>query len=338
MTEGCNARGRAGALQRLGHIVQLMEGSGRENRFDRLMYGFWRRTGYGAAHRVNRSILAIASRFKPDILWVDKGTNIARVALDRLREEYPRLKFVYYTPDDARIRGNLPKPLKKALPLFDIVVTTKQNNVEYLKKLGARRVFRSWKGFDPDAHNPPVESERDNSVEDRAVFIGSFEKERAETLRMLVRNGIPVTIISNWPEWAELGRENGPIEWRNTEVYGSEYACLIGSAGVSLCFLRKLADDQHTQRSVEIPACGGVMVAERTSEHAQLFQEGTEAEYFESDEECVMKTRALLADRERRERIRVAARRRCVLDEYTWAGRMQEIVKAVQGHEARKTG
>ena len=68
--------------------------------------------------------------------------------------------------------------------------------------------------------------------------------------------------------------------------------------------------DLHTTRSVEIPYAGGLLCAERTSEHLEMYREDLEAVFWKDVDECVEKCRRLLADGVLRERIRKAGMQR----------------------------
>ncbi len=64
--------------------------------------------------------------------------------------------------------------------------------------------------------------------------------------------------------------------------------------------------DLHTTRSVEIPYTGGVLCAERTSEHIELYEEGVEAVFWRDVDKCARQCRCLLDDDAWRELVRSA--------------------------------
>ena len=76
--------------------------------------------------------------------------------------------------------------------------------------------------------------------------------------------------------------------------------------------LSKENRDLSTTRSFEIPHLGGVFCAERTSEHLELYRENEDAVFWSSPEECAEKCADLLNDEERRKRIAVNGRKRCL--------------------------
>ena len=59
----------------------------------------------------------------------------------------------------------------------------------------------------------------------------------------------------------------------------------IAAMQINLGFLRKVNRDIQTDRSVEIPACGGFMLAEYSTEHSLLFKEGVEAVFYRNQNE-----------------------------------------------------
>ena len=88
-------------------------------------------------------------------------------------------------------------------------------------------------------------------------------------------------------------------------------------------------DDLQTTRTVEIPACGGFMLAERTNEHLALFNAGTEADFFSSNEELLALCRKYLKDDTLREQIAEAGRHRTEKEDYSNDGMIKSIITRV---------
>jgi len=84
--------------------------------------------------------------------------------------------------------------------------------------------------------------------------------------------------------------------WRGPGVADEEYRILVQCAKVCLGLVSKQNRDLHTTRSLEIPSIGSVLCAERTAEHSLMYEEGVEAEYWSSAQECAEKCWKLLFD------------------------------------------
>ena len=107
------------------------------------------------------------------------------------------------------------------------------------------------------------------------------------------------------------------------EVYGDDYARALTGARIGLGFLRKVCPDQHTTRTFEIPACGSLLLGDRTDEHRELFEEGKEAEFFGSTEELVDKVRHYAANTVVRDRVAAAGYDRAHRSRYAYVHRLR---------------
>jgi spore maturation protein CgeB len=72
-----------------------------------------------------------------------------------------------------------------------------------------------------------------------------------------------------------------------------------------------------------------MLLAERTEEHLEIFEEGREAEFFSSDDEMCDKIRYYLKHDDRRRRIAAAGQHRCHHGGYSYPARMRQLLSAL---------
>ncbi len=278
---------------------------------------------------VNMRIVENLERAAYDVLWLDKALTVTKDTLLSAGKIRPECKIVGYSPDDMYVRHNQTREFLSHLPFYNIYFTTKSYNVFELKALGCRRVKFIGNGFDPHTHRPmPVSGEAREHYGGAVGFVGTFEQERARSMLKLAKSGIDVRIWGN--DWNKFRFENKNLRIEGKAIYDDEYGLSICAFDINLGFLRKCNRDLQTTRSVEIPACGGFMLAERTDEHLSLFEEGKEAEFFSTDDELLEKVKYYLAHPDERKQIAAAGLNRCLRSGYSNKNRMREMLDQVQ--------
>ena len=323
---------RMQALASLGHEVVGVDTTTPANAalplriFGRAM----RRIGYplDLADAQSRMIQA-ARREHPHIVWIDKGLSIRPEALSTLRELGAAIRIVGYSPDDMGQRHNQSKYFLDGLQQYDTFFTTKSFNVDELVRLGARQVHFIGNGYDPAIHRPtsPTADQR-LSLGGPVGFIGASEPARASAMLALARSGIPVRVWG-WGRSPARHYYHPNLQVSATYLAGAAYARAVCSFDINLGFLRKINRDRQTTRSVEIPACGAFMLAERSDEHLAMFREGKEAEFFSTADELIDKTRFYLQHPDLRNRIASAGRDRCLSSGYDYPSRARTMLEHV---------
>lgn len=327
----CELRRRA--LERLGHetiAVDYLPFVEDRGRFVRRLQ--WRlRTG-GILRDYNAALVAALDR-RPDVLWVDKGIFVSPDVLARARAQGVRF-LVHYSPDNYLLPQNSSRHLWRGLPQYDVVVTTKRSNVGLLQTMGARRVVLSGNAYDPALHRPVELTDAERAALGCDVsFIGRWEPDRERLLDAL--SALPVHLRVRGPGWEKVRSRLLRPRCEPGAVYGDDYAKAIVAAKINLGLLSIVAGDAITQRSIEIPACGAFMLAERTGEHRLHFVDGEEAVFFDGCAELVQKVGQYVgADAERR-RIAAAGRARCLASGYSYDDRLHEILALLGGGEKK---
>jgi len=151
------------------------------------------------------------------------------------------------------------------------------------------------------------------------VFVGTYEPPRARLLEVLV-SSTPIRCRIYGSQWDKLSSRSPSAAVWSSGSFTLTTLPRRWRGEIALGFLRKENRDDYTQRTFEVPACGGVLVAERTSRHLSFYQEGKEAEFFAADDpgELCSKVATLLRDDARRELIRAAGQAALYAQRHTY--------------------
>ena len=276
----------------------------------------------------NAAILGALQKQSFDVLWLDKALTIESDTLLQAKAMQPELQIVGYSPDDMAGRHNQSRQFLAHLPYYDHYFTTKPPNVTELAQLGCPRVHLAGNAFAPHLHRPVEISAADRRRLGGPVgFIGDFERERADAVSFLARHGVPIRVWGGG--WRRAVRPVRGLILEDRWLWGEDYARALCSFDINLAFLRRVNRDVITTRSIEIPACGAFMLAERTAMHQATFEEGKEAEFFDSREELLETVRYYLAHPDERRRIAAAGRERCLRDGYSNDDRIRSMLEIV---------
>ena len=310
---GDNVKDRHEVLQRLGHEVRyeplyVPQKSAWEAYALRMAVRFHRGPWIAGANRGLRQRSEGWRGF--DLVWMEKAQYVFPETIDYIKARVG-CPVAHYTPDIAiRVTGTQKSPIfHRAIPSYDAIVTTKDFEVAEYKKRGAACVILT----DQAVNHHRIFPRRNLGAIDRSRigFIGHAERHYRDLVGHLARNGIAVDVRGSG--WTKLRIRYHP-RYRTLllggPVYQDAYAAKLSGMDVGLGFLTKLGLEVVTTRSLEIPACGTFLLAERTEKHCEIFKEGAEAEFFGSKNELVDKARYYLGNPLRRERIAAAGYRR----------------------------
>jgi len=351
---GQTSRMRMRALVRLGHEVVGVDTAQPWVAASWLARQAQRRLSRGpVVDAINGSVLAAADAFRPDLVWAEKQEYLRPETVDALGRLGARR--VHFTPDPYFTLDWRRTPLMEAaIGRFDVLVYCKAYERADYEALGKPLVYTPL-GFCDETHRPLASD--DPRWACAVGFLGGWEPRREALMRAVCEAVDDVKIWGGYWDFLRDGRWSprrqavlrrlaggAPFRiapdprlaaaWRGGEVYDDDYARALTGARIGIGFLRQICPDQHTTRSFEIPACGSLLLADRTPDHQSFFEEGREAEFFASGEELVDKARFYAAHEAARARIAAAGRARCRSGGYSYLERLRPILAFLAGRVA----
>lgn len=296
--------------------------------------------------RINRAVIDAVSEKRPDLVLFWRPTHIFPKTVQKINKL--GVCTVSYNNDDPfgpRTHGKVPWHhhllwfwYLRCLRFFNKNFLYRRINCLEALDYGAKHAevlmpyFMPWK-------DRPVEltmSERERFATD-IVFVGHYEPDgRVKRLRALANAGMKIKLWGGgyWTRdvLGDLYDDLAPIG----PAEGDNYAKALCGAKVCLAFLSKLNRDTYTRRCFEIPACGAVMLAERTPDLLRMFKEDEEACFFSSVDEMIEKARWLVDNDAIRNKIAEAGLRRVWSEGHDVGSRARQflgLLNFFEGHQ-----
>ncbi len=337
---------RLWALERLGHRVAPLNAYEYVPRNALLRKVAFRLAAGPWVERLNRDLLRLVERERPDLVWTDKLLGMQPKTLAKLREMgVATVSYMIDNPFGARQDPGW-RLYMKNIPYYDLHVVQRDANIADYRARGARDTIKIQTAYEPTIHFPPAAGWSDAQRNREVSFVGTPYDDRAETLAWLAGQGFAVTISGNGRQWKRaLGAGDFSRLYREGELYGQQYREAIWRSKINLSFLTWANGDEFVHKSFEIAGCGGFLLAERSEGHRQRFIEDEEAVFFTGRADLAAKIARYLPDEAARERIAAAGCARARRDGYyndcqvgSIVERMREIVARMNAARGARSG
>lgn len=316
------------ALESLGHSVVVADPTGAYTILDRgplkSIARLLRDDAPSGQWLFDRSAIRLCRDFDPDLV-IGVGGCLTAGAIREIRGK-SRARLVMYTTDNPFNLTACREFVRQSVPHWDIIATPRRATMGQLREHGARHVIYLPFGYDPNLHFP--ESPRNEAEAYRfrsdVAFLGGCDNDRVPFL-----NPLAEAEDLNVAFYGGYYRQTAALKRRNKGfAYGRDYRLALCGTSVALCLVRRANADGHVMRTFEVPACGAFLLAERTEEHEDLFEENREAVFFSGPDEMIDKIRFFVRSQDLRNRIAAAGHKRIVDGGNTYRDRLRSLIAA----------
>ena len=318
---GSTTKKRINSLKELGYEVKIIDSC----LFYKLRKSIFKaiqiRIGRGPIYKdILFKILKEIDNFNPKYFIIEPGYLFNKKSLNIIKKNNPNLKLIFLTVDSIKTKTFQKTFFLQTLSLYDFIITTKPSDIIIYKKNDTKKIIFSYQGIDEENFLDYSLSSTEDDLRSEVVFVGDYGKERAKTLKFLIKENIPIKIFGfNWNRYKFFKPFYfGP-------AMADDYYKILNNAKIALGFLNVEVGDTYTTRSLEIPAAGTMLLAEETEDHKKLFKENHEAVFFKNKNELLEKIKYYLINDEKRKYIAKSGRIKIKQLDLTWKSNLKKI-------------
>jgi spore maturation protein CgeB len=296
--------------------------------FNKILFRFGWRKIY---NDINKSLLSEVESIKPQILFIFKGMEIYKSTLKILKSK--GIFLVNYNPDNPFIfsgKGSGNSNITKCIGLYDLHFTYDHSIKERLISEYAIPTYILPFGYDIE-EDLYEKSERVKEII-KVAFVGNPDKDRANFITQLTNRGVSVDVFGqNWKFFL-----NTPNVTIYDTVANEEFWKTLRKYRIQLNIMRPHNMNSHNMRTFEVPAIGGIMLAPITPDHNSFFVEKSEVFFYKDIDEALKKIEYILKlSFEDAQKIRAAARVKCISNRYSYKDRVDFIIRVFKSANIR---
>ena len=270
-------------------------------------------------------LIKVALEITPELIWIEWPKEFQPATLQYVKKLLPGSKIISFQDDNPwGERSNdrwMWKDYFTCVPFFDWHIVKRESDIDHLTLLGANKMILWAHGMYSPVFYPDVSIEKKYPVS----FVGTCMDQRVEFIGHLLEKGIPIHVFGNrWDRRSDLPKRFP--QYFHKAVVGDAYADVIRQSTVCLGLVSHSNQDEWTMRSYEVPACGVLLLAERTPAHEHLFEEEVTGIFFTNKEECANKLLDLIQDENKSRQMGTAAYKAFIEKKYTLTGRMNDLL------------
>jgi hypothetical protein len=279
---------------------------------------------------VNRALVAAIQEHRPDVVWFDKPVHIQAASIEAAKAA--GATTVCYNQDNPFGPRNdgCWMQFVKIFKMFDLHCLFRTVDVDRYARWGLPFI-KITLSYDPLQHFPPPPGWSDADRTRELSYTGSPLEKRADFLRALGEQyGLPVSVAG--PRWEGAW----PPELLAKYVVGgmmkdAAYRESLWKSKINLAFVTEMNEEDVAHKSFEITACAQFLLALRSPGHQEAFEEGMEAEFYGSIEECADKAHFYLTHPKQRQEIAAAGRARSVRSGYDNDSQLARVLSKLDG-------
>lgn len=218
--------------------------------------------------KIQSIFLQKAKSFYPDVIIIAKGLHLDLETVLRLKRN--GAKLINWNPDDFFNLKNSNASLIKAMPAYDLIISSRKHLFDKYLSLGATKLLYLEWYYVPQLH---FDHKTDKTIE--VSFVGSWSPSREKFISELNKK---LSIWGGgWEKSSSAFRKQHDV--KNKILNQVEMSKVFTSSKYNLNLLTHENNDYSNLRFFEVPASSGLLLTER-NDIAEL--------YLKDDVECLM--------------------------------------------------